>query len=101
MQYITKKEVKNRKLNKLKVRINNNKFIKQELKKTKDLLDNVNGYPLDKYQRKAVLINEENNLVIAGAGSGKTLTIVGKIRYLIELLNIRKEEILCISFTND
>ena len=42
MQYITKKEVKNRKLNKLKVRINNNKFIKQELKKTKDLLDNVN-----------------------------------------------------------
>ena len=101
MQYITKKEVKNRKLNKLKVRINNNKFIKQELKKTKDLLDNVNGYPLDKYQRKAVLINEENNLVIAGAGSGKTLTIVGKIRYLIEVLNIRKEEILCISFTND
>ena len=66
-----------------------------------NVLDNINGYPLDKHQRKAVLCKKENVLVVAGAGSGKTLTIVGKIRYLIEELNVRKEDILCISFTND
>ena len=101
MRYISKKEMNENNLNKLKVRINNNKFIKEELKITKNLFDNINGYPLDKNQRLSIITNEENNLVIAGAGSGKTLTIVGKIRYLIEILNIKKEEILCISFTND
>jgi len=40
-------------------------------------------------------------LIVAGAGSGKSLTMVGKIRYLIERKNIRPEEILCITFTND
>lgn len=82
-------------------KISNTLFITKKLKKTKKLLDNVNGYSLDKQQRKAILTNKDNILLLAGAGSGKTLTIVGKIRYLIEVLNIKKEEILCISFTND
>ena len=37
---------------------------------------------------------------MAGAGSGKTLTMIGKIRYLIEYKHINSKEILCISFTN-
>lgn len=54
---------------------------------------------LDKYQQKA--IKEDGNiLLIAGAGSGKTYTIINKIDYLIKN-NIYKEgEILAISFTN-
>ncbi len=48
-----------------------------------------------------VLSNEEATLVIAGAGSGKSLTIIGKIVYLVKRCNIKPEEILCISFTND
>ena len=38
-------------------------------------------------------------LVVAGAGSGKTLTILGKINYLVKYKNINPNEILCISFT--
>lgn len=38
-------------------------------------------------------------LVVAGAGSGKTLTILGKINYLIKYKKKLPEEILCISFT--
>ena len=38
---------------------------------------------------------------MAGAGSGKSLTMVGKIRYLIERKSIKEDEILCISFTKD
>ena len=101
MKYITKKEIKEKNINKIYAKIYNKKYINKMLKETKKLLDNVNGYSLDIDQRKAVIIDEDSILLIAGAGSGKTLTIVGKIRYLIEILGIKKEEILCISFTND
>lgn len=87
---------KNRKVKKY-----NKKFIKNELIASNVLLNNINGYSLDYNQRLSIIDNAENILVIAGAGSGKTLTIVGKIRYLIERLGINREEILCISFTND
>lgn len=43
----------------------------------------------------------ENTLVIAGAGSGKTFTIVNKINYLLENKIYKEEEILVISFTNE
>ena len=56
--------------------------MKQEINK---LLDNINGYPLDEKQRKVVTSNQKHILVSAGAGSGKTLTIIGKIGYLIEI----------------
>ena len=66
-----------------------------------NILDNINGYSLDEYQRKVVLSNDRAVLVVAGAGSGKSLTIIGKIVYLIKCCHIKPEEILCISFTND
>ena len=39
--------------------------------------------------------------MVAGAGAGKTLTIMGKIKYLINVKGLKEEEILCISFTNE
>jgi len=47
-----------------------------------------------------LLTKDANAIVIAGAGSGKTLTILGKVNYLIEEKNINPENILLISFTN-
>ncbi len=38
-------------------------------------------------------------LVLAGPGSGKTLTIVKRIEYLIQKQNVKPEEILVITFT--
>lgn len=99
-KYISRKEAKEKYYNSRKVKKHNRRFIKEELTNSKSLLDDINGYSLDYNQRLAVITNEENVLVIAGAGSGKTLTIVGKVRYLIERLGISKGEILCISFTN-
>lgn len=66
-----------------------------------DFFDNINGYALDEQQKKAILEAEKYSLIVAGAGSGKTLTLVGKIRYLLEIKKIKPEEILCISFTNE
>ena len=63
--------------------------------------DNINGRKLDKYQRKVVVDNSNHLLVVAGAGSGKTLTIIAKVKYLIEKLKMNPKEILCLSFTNE
>ena len=63
--------------------------------------NNINGYSLDINQRKIILDNNKNILVVASAGSGKTLTIIGKIKYLIEKQHINLKDILCISFTNE
>ena len=59
-----------------------------------------NNKTLDKYQTKAVLCNKRAYLVVAGAGSGKTLTIEAKVDYLLKN-NYKSSEILCISFTNE
>ena len=59
----------------------------------------INGYYLDKEQEAIVRDNSKYLLVVAGAGSGKTQTILGKIGYLIQEKNIASSEILCISFT--
>ena len=50
-------------------------------------------------QKKAIMHGDGPCLVLAGPGSGKTLTIVNRIKYLIEDRNIRPEEILVITFT--
>nr|BFF36924.1 hypothetical protein BACT7_17860 [Tenacibaculum mesophilum] len=77
----------------------NKYYIESELIKSESLLSNIEGKSLDAQQRKAVVINEDNNLIIAGAGSGKTLTIAGKVQYLTKRLGVDPKEILLISFT--
>lgn len=50
-------------------------------------------------QKKAVTHGKGPCLVLAGPGSGKTLTIVNRIKYLIEEYKVRPEEILVVTFT--
>ena len=47
----------------------------------------------------AVIKDEDNNLVIAGAGSGKTTTVAGKVAYVIDRFKVKPDEILLITFT--
>lgn len=55
---------------------------------------------LDKYQENATKCINNHSIIIAGAGTGKTTTLINKINYLIEN-NIKPEEILVLSFTNE
>ena len=59
------------------------------------------GYELDKEQTNAALVNDCNTIIIAGAGAGKSTTMVGKIKYLVLYEHVLLENILCITFTNN
>ena len=57
------------------------------------------GFPLDRQQIEAVIACEDAQLVLASAGSGKTMSLLAKIEYLNRDLRIPAEQILAISFT--
>jgi DNA helicase-4 len=77
----------------------NQNYVFAQKEKLKQYFDNIEGKKLDEQQRTAIVTDEYSNLIIAGAGSGKTLTILGKVKYLIEKKNINPENILLLSFT--
>lgn len=80
-------------------KVNNERFIENELSRCSQYFDTVLAYPLDAQQREAVVSLEDNVLVISSAGSGKTMTTVGKVRYLIDIQHVPAEKILLITFT--
>ena len=87
------------------VRQHNTQFVISHLQSEKDYLDNIlkacdPAILLDNEQREVVLSEEDNTLVIAGAGAGKTTTVAAKVRYLVEKRGVKPEQILVISFTN-
>jgi DNA helicase IV len=81
------------------IRYNQN-YVRTQKEKLNQYFDDVEGKKLDDQQRTALITAEYSNLIIAGAGSGKTLTILGKVKYLIEQKNVKPEDILLLSFTN-
>ena len=66
----------------------------------KEFFDHCLKYPLDKQQRRSIVSEEENCLVVSSAGSGKTSSIVGKVKYLTEIKKVNPQNILLISYTN-
>lgn len=60
----------------------------------------VENKELDNQQIESIVRKNRNQLVIAGAGSGKTTTIVGKVKYLLKTKQVNPEDILLLSFTN-
>ena len=85
-----------------------NKLVKQHndgvitflLDTHRDFFDHCLKYPLDKQQRRSIVSEEDNCFVVSSAGSGKTSSIVGKVKYLTEIKGIAPERILLISYTN-
>lgn len=91
----------------LKYRLKGNHYIwtKQKLKQEKKFLDHLfqevdPKIVLDRTQRKIIVCEEDHQFIIAGAGSGKTTTLVAKIIYMIQRRQVLEDEILVITYTN-
>ncbi len=82
----------------------NKLFIEQRLKEHHSFFEGKEygiKSPLDLDQRIAVIKDDKHNLIIAGAGSGKTSVITNRIAYLLNRKDkIQSEKILALAFTN-
>ena len=82
----------------------NRSYVDDKLLKYKDYFDNMftsisNKIILDKSQREAIICDEDNVIILSGAGSGKTTTISGKVKYLIEIKKVNPKSISIVTFT--
>lgn len=82
------------------VKRHNEEVIGSLLETHKEFFDHCLKYPLDRQQRRSIVSEEDNCLVVSSAGSGKTSSIIGKVKYLTEVKGIEPRRILLISYTN-
>ena len=79
----------------------NDIFVVNELRRSQALFDRIEKRPLTEEQRKAVVVNDDRNLVIAAAGSGKTSVIAAKAGWLLHRNYRRPTELLLLAFARD
>ena len=79
----------------------NDQFASKEKQKYKQLFDSIEKYPLTERQRDAIVFNENRCLTVAGAGTGKTSTVVGRVKYLLEKQWCAPEAILVLSYNKE
>lgn len=77
----------------------NQEYVSRELKEKFSYFQSVLQYPLSDQQRNAIVLDEDNVLVISSAGSGKTFSMQGKVKYLVEQRHIDPANILVVTFT--
>lgn len=85
---------------KQKISVHNDRVADAKIQNAYALIGNVEGRKLDKQQMTCIVKDAHNHLVIAGAGTGKTTTVVGKIKFLLKSGKYKPEDILVLSFTN-
>ena len=83
---------------------NNKKYLNRKLIEYKEYFDHIftdvgENINLDEEQRRIVLRDDDYCLINAGAGSGKSTTMAAKVKYLVDKLHIRPEEIIMLTFT--
>ncbi|WP_269082921.1 DNA helicase IV [Photobacterium kishitanii] len=76
----------------------NQQWLTQQSQKWSSWFDSFEKSPLNESQRTAALIDQDYNLVLAGAGTGKTSVLIARAGYLIASQAAVPEDILMLSF---
>lgn len=76
----------------------NKAFVESELTAFSEFFDSVEIKPLTQAQRRSCVVGEDNNLVLAGAGTGKTSTMIGRAGYLLASNRSRPNQILMLAY---
>lgn len=79
----------------------NHRFLSRAYESYHSFFDSFNEQPLTEKQRLACLRNEDNNLILAGAGSGKTSTLLSRAGYLVAAKLVLPEQILLLAFAKE
>lgn len=67
----------------------------------KPLFDTLEAHPMTNAQRDACVVNDNANLVLAGAGCGKTSVMLGRCAFLLESKQAAASDILILAFAKD
>ena len=73
-------------------------YIQSQLVAFADFFDSVESNPLTDKQRRACIIDDDNNLLLAGAGTGKTSVMVGRAGYLVASGQAKADDILLLAY---
>lgn len=79
----------------------NHRFLAAELVEWRPFFDHCEERPLTTEQARAAISGEENTLLVAAAGSGKTSTVVGRVAYAIAKGLAAPRDVVCLAFNND
>ncbi len=79
----------------------NQLWLDNESQRWQVLFSQLESSPLNHSQQKAVLLNDDHNLVLAGAGSGKTSVLTARVAYLLESQKAGGNDILLLAFGRD
>ncbi|MFG0885009.1 DNA helicase IV [Vibrio sp. CJQ_6] len=79
----------------------NHQWIENERLNWEVLFSKLESSPLNVSQQQAVLLNDDHNLVLAGAGSGKTSVLTARVAYLLQSHLANAEDILLVAFGRD
>ncbi len=79
----------------------NHDWLENERPNWEVLFNRIESSPLNLSQQHAVLLNDDHNLVLAGAGSGKTSVLTARVAYLLQSHQAQAEELLMLAFGRD
>jgi DNA helicase-4 len=74
------------------------RYVKEQLQHHTSFFDRVESNPLTERQRIACIIDDDNNLLLAGAGTGKTSVMIARAGYLVQSQQAKYDDILLLAY---
>ncbi|MEZ9418786.1 DNA helicase IV [Vibrio breoganii] len=83
------------------VKERNELWLTNETQNWQVLFAQIENSPLNASQQKSVLLNNDHNLILAGAGTGKTSVLMARVAYLLQSHQAQAEDVALLAFGKD